>query len=153
METNVEMGQKVKGILEKTIDAIKGFDTASENAKEISLKNYFSKKSLQRKLFSDELKLEISVNHQENVDVSGSLTGDLHRVWMDIKSFMATDNDLAMLEESIRGEKAALEEFGEVLSKEYLTLNLRNILSKQEVIIQTDLQTIKNMDDIKELYS
>jgi hypothetical protein len=55
-----------------------------------------------------------------------------------------------MLEESIRGEKAALKEFEEVLDAEYLSLEMRNLLSKQYSIIKNDLETIKSLEDLQD---
>lgn len=152
METRIENGQKVEGILEKSIDAEKGFKTAAENAKVITLKNYFAEKSRQRSSFITELKLELSKINQTEVSSNGSLTGNLHRAWMDIKSTLDVDDDQAILEESIRGEKAALEEFEQVLETKYLTLEMRNILSKQYSIIRNDLETIKTLDDIQKYF-
>ena len=71
---------------------------------------------------------------------------------MEIKSTLSVDNDEAMLEESIRGEKAALKEFEQVLETEYLSLEMRNILSKQYSIIKNDLETIKTLDDIQKYF-
>lgn len=152
MDTRNENGQKVEGILEKSIDAEKGYETASKNAKVVSLKNYFTEKSRQRGNFINDLKRELSKNNSAEVESNGSITGDLHRAWMEIKSTLSVDNDEAMLEESIRGEKAALKEFEQVLETEYLSLEMRNILSKQYSIIKNDLETIKTLDDIQKYF-
>ena len=152
METRIENGQKVEGILEKSIDAEKGFETAAENSKSISLKNYFLEKSRQRGSFIAELKIELYKRDFTAAESSGSLTGDVHRVWMDIKSALTGDNDEAMLEESIRGEKIAFKEFEQVLETEYLSLEMRNLLSKQYSIIKNDLETIKTIEDIQKYF-
>ena len=152
METRIENGQKVEGILEKSIDAEKGFETAAQNSKSISLKNYFLEKSRQRGSFIAELKIELYKRDFTEAHSSGSLTGDMHRVWMDIKSALTGDNDEAMLEESIRGEKIAFKEFEQVLETEYLSLEMRNLLSKQYSIIKNDLETIKTIEDIQKYF-
>lgn len=152
MKTRIENGRKVEGILEKSIDAKKGFETASENAKVVSLKNYFTEKSRQRGNFITELKRELSKNNSAEVESNGSITGDIQRAWMDIKSTLAVDNDESMLEESIRVEKMTIEEFEQVLDTEYLSLEMRNILSKQYSIIKNDLETIKTLEDIQKCF-
>jgi len=150
METGIKNGPKVEGILEKLIDAEKGFQSASENAKGANLKRYFADKSRQRGSFVAELELELSKLPQTEVTSNGSITADLHRSWMDLKATLSVDNDEAMLEESIRGEKAAFKEFEEVLDAEYLSLEMRNLLSKQYSIIKNDLETIKSLEDLQD---
>jgi uncharacterized protein (TIGR02284 family) len=149
IEMKTEIAEKVASILEKSIDAEKGFKTAFENAIERSLKNYFFEKAKQRSSFINELELEISRTTGTTGDISGSITGDLHRTWMDFKSLVSSNNDEAMLEEAIRGEKAAKEEFENILDEEYLTLEIRNILSKQLEIIKHDLESITTLADIQ----
>lgn len=152
METKIENGQKVEGILEKSIDAEKRFQTAALNAKATTLKNYLAEKSKQRSNFISELKLELSKKDYTQVESNGSLTGNIHRAWMDVKSSLALNTDDAILEESMQSEKAALEEFEQVLDKEYLSLEMRNILSKQYSIIKNDLETIKSINDIQNYF-
>jgi uncharacterized protein (TIGR02284 family) len=150
MESKTKNGPMVDGILEKLIDAEKGFQTASENAKGANLKHYFADKSRQRGSFVAELELELSQLPETEVTSNGSITADFHRSWMDLKATLSVDNDEAMLEESIRGEKAALKEFEEVLDAEYLSLEMRNLLSKQYSIIKNDLETIKSLEDLQD---
>jgi uncharacterized protein (TIGR02284 family) len=114
------------------------------------LKHYFADKSRQRGSFVAELELELSQLPETEVTSNGSITADFHRSWMDLKATLSVDNDEAMLEESIRGEKAALKEFEEVLDAEYLSLEMRNLLSKQYSIIKNDLETIKSLEDLQD---
>jgi uncharacterized protein (TIGR02284 family) len=44
----------------------------------------------------------------EELDKGGSVTGAAHRTWMEVKYWFSADDDESMLEEAIRGEKAAL---------------------------------------------
>lgn len=144
-----ENTQKVICILEKSIDAEKGFRTAFENATDKSLKIYFFEKSQQRVNFVRELEFELAKIDETADETSGSITGDLHRTWMDVKFFMSADGDHAMLEEALRGENAAKEDFEKVLDEKYLKLELRNILSKQYEIIQQDIEMIKSLEDVQ----
>lgn len=148
-ELKTENSKKIGSILEKSIDAEKGFKTAFRNATDRSLKIYFFEKSKQIASFIQELELEISKTNETIGDISGSSAGNIHRTWMDLKSFLSTNNDEAMLEEAIRGEKAANEEFENVLSEKHLTLEIRNILRKQLELIKHDLKTIKTIEEIQ----
>jgi uncharacterized protein (TIGR02284 family) len=148
MEMKTENTEKAVSILEKSIDAEKGFKTAFENASDRSLKNYFFEKAKQRATFINELENELKKYNENSSETSGSFTGDLHRAWMDIKSLVSSNQDEALLQESIRGEKAAKDEFEKVLDEEYLWLELRNILRKQYMIIKHDFETIKTLENV-----
>jgi hypothetical protein len=67
---------------------------------------------------------------------------------MDFKSMFAADDDEAMLEESIRGDKAAVDEYDDVLEEDSLPLGLRNLLLNQRTRIKTDLERNKSLEDL-----
>ena len=67
---------------------------------------------------------------------------------MDIKAFLSSDNDEAMLEEAIRGEKAAIEEYKDVLSETTLPPSTSTLLTQQMNQIELDLSKEKIMENI-----
>lgn len=148
MSTYTEtIGNKLNDLLERTYDAEKGYKKAAENTKNNHLKSFFDKKAQERYNFGHELKTEIKTFGQE-VDKGGSLTGAAHRTWMDVKAMFSTDNDESMLEEAIRGEKASLEEYNDVLSETDLPTSTQTVLVKQRDVIQSELGTIKRLEDM-----
>jgi len=149
MSTYTEtIGNKLNDLLEKTYDAEKGYKKAAENTKNTHLKSFFGKKAQERYDFGHELKTEIKAFGQE-VEKGGSVTGAAHRAWMDVKAMFSSDNDESMLEEAIRGEKASIEEYNDVLSETALPPSTETILTKQKNIIQGELNTIKRLEDIR----
>ncbi len=142
-----EIGKKLNALLEKTYDAENGFKKAAENAKDASLKGYFSKKSAERKQFGQELKSEIAQYGQE-IERGGSAAGALHRTWMDVKAFFALDNDESMLEAAITGESAAVKEYEQALKEVNLPPSTASLLTRQMGKIKSDLATIKTLEDI-----
>lgn len=141
------VGSKLNEILEKTYDAEKGFKKASENAKHGGLKSYFSKKAQERYDFGHQLKSEIKNFHKEP-EKGGSVTGAAHRTWMDVKSWFSADNDESMLEEAIRGEKAAVDEYREVLQETTLPASTKDMLVSQKATIEQGLSNIKRLEDL-----
>ncbi|MHA7056939.1 ferritin-like domain-containing protein [Aquimarina sp. M1] len=141
------VGNKLNDLLEKTYDAEKGFKKAAENVEHSSLKNYFNRKAQERYDFGHELKNEIKAFGQD-VDKGGSVTGSAHRAWMDIKSFLSMDDEESMLEEAIKGEKASVDEYDDVLSETSLPVSTQTILANQKQKIQTGLSTIKKLEDL-----
>ena len=142
-----EVGKQLNDLLEKTYDAEKGFKNAADNVDHTSLKNYFKQKAQERYDFGHQLKTELkAVGHE--IDKGGSVAGAVHRSWMDLKAFLSSDNEESMLEESIRGEKAAIEEYDDVLKDTTLPPTTRDILIKQKATIQTGLAKIKRLEDL-----
>lgn len=148
MSTYTEkVGDKLNDILEKTYDAEKGFKKAANNTENTALKTYFENKAKQRYDFGHELKSEITAFGQK-VEKGDSLTGKAHRAWMDVKAMFTSDDAESMLEEAIRGEKAAVEEYDEVLKETSLPLSTSSILKSQKVAIENGLSNIKTLEDL-----
>ena len=118
-----------------------------DDAKNPRLKNFLKQQAAQRSRFTNELSHEI-VNLNEEPKDSGSFTGDLHRAWIDIKSAVSGDNDEAVLEECIRGEKASWDEYDNKLKNENFPPNIANVVQKQATEIHTTLSKIKTLEDI-----
>ena len=142
-----EVGNKLNEILEKTYDAEKGFKKAANNTDNVALKTYFENKAKQRYDFGHELKDEI-ISFGQEVDKGDSLTGKAHRAWMDIKAMFSSDDAEAMLEEAIRGEKAAIEEYEEVLTETSLPSSTSAVLRSQKNAIEKGLSNIKTLEDL-----
>ena len=69
---------------------------------------------------------------------------------MNTKAMFSSDNDEAMLEEAIRGEKASIEDYNDVLNSSIsLPYSIQNILSGQKNTIVNDTLTIKRLEDLK----
>ncbi|HLV39582.1 PA2169 family four-helix-bundle protein [Xanthomarina sp.] len=143
-----EVGKKLNALLEKNYDAEKGYKKAAEHTEHTALKNYFSRKAAERYDFGHQLKNEI-LNFGEEPKNSGSVTGAAHRTWMDVKAVFSADNEESMLEEAIRGEKASVEEYNEVLNETNLPPSTREIVMNQKNTISQELNTIKRLEDLK----
>ena len=149
MSTYTEnVGNKLNDLLEKTYDAEKGFKKAAENTDNKLLKQFFSRKAQERYDFGHALKHEITSFGQE-VDKGDSFTSKAHRAWMDVKAMFSSDNEEAMLEEAIRGEKAAVEEYEEVLKETTLPPSTETLLTKQKQTIEQTLSTVKRLEDLQ----
>jgi uncharacterized protein (TIGR02284 family) len=135
-------------ILEKNRDAQKGYAKAAENAESPQLQAYFRRKATDRMQFNESLKRELVATYDE-IDDDGSFTGTIHRAWMDVKALFG-NNDKSMLQEAIRGDKAAVKEYEEVLEDEALPMEVATIVREQQMKIRTDLNNIKSLEDLKE---
>ena len=142
-----KLGNRLNDLLEKNYDAEKGYKKAAENAKHGALKTYFSRKSQERYDFGHQIKSELK-NFGKEPDKGGSVTGAAHRTWMEVKSWFSADDDEAMLEEAIRGEKASVDEYNEVLKETALPGSTKQMLETQKNTIEHSLTNIKRMEDL-----
>lgn len=143
-----KLSDQLEEILEKNRDAEKGYRKAAENADNSSLKAYFMNRANDRKTFNAELNREIATSYKD-IDADGTFSGTVHRAWMDVKSFFSADDDESMLEEAIRGEKASVDEYEEVLEDANLPPSIATLVRKQKNQIQKDLMNVKSMEDFK----
>ncbi len=141
------VGDKLNILLEKSYDAEKGYQKAAENADSLSLKAFFERKSKERNQFGHALKTEIRSYGQE-VHKGGSATGAMHRTWMDVKSFFAADNDESMLEAAITGQRAAVDDYEDVLKEINLPPTTFTLLRNQVDFIKKDLLIVKKLEDL-----
>lgn len=139
--------EEIKEIVEKNRDAEKGFEKASEKTETKGLKLYFRNKAAKRKEFNTSLTSAVKAAYSE-FNENGSIGGTVHRAWMDVKALFSADSDEAMLEESIRGDKAAIKEYDDVLEEAELPLPLRKLLTEQRAAIQVDLNDNQSLENL-----
>ena len=145
MSYSKEVSNKLNELLEKNYDAEKGYKLAAEKVKRQDLQSFFSKRAQERYDFGHELKSEIR-NFGETPDKGSSVAGDVHRSWMNLKASLSSDKDESVLEEAIRGEKSAIEEYESIIKDEELPASTKNILMKQKNSIVSSLNEVKTLE-------
>src|SRR5690606_26614321 len=146
-QTHKDTVNVLQGIIEKNYDAEKGYKKAMEDAKNPALKNFLKRQAVQRSTFATAIDKELR-NLGEAPKESGSMTGTLHRAWIDIKSSLAGNDDEAVLEEVIRGEKASVEEYEDAIKNTTLAPQILSVLQSQLNDIQGTLNRVKTLEDI-----
>jgi|TARA_R110000737_G_scaffold114313_1_gene147317 uncharacterized protein (TIGR02284 family) len=143
---NIE--NRMKQIIEKNEDSVKGFEKAAENGKELGIKKYFEQRVEKRKLFIKTLRNAIPALQTGNTEIDGSVKGSTHRAWMDVKMFFVEDNDEAMLEESVRGDQSAISEYNEILTDSLVPHRIKEIIREQRDEIQNDLEASQLLEEM-----
>lgn len=146
-----EVVNNLQGLLEKNYDAEEGFKKAMQEAKSQDLKEYLKRQAAQRNRFATELDHEVRELNEKPKE-EGSVTGALHRTWMDLKTAFSNNDDEAILEECIRGEKASVEEYEEVIKNETIPLHISNILKNQVTEIKTTLSKVKSLENLADTW-
>lgn len=150
MNTDIaKIEDHLKDLVSKNEDAIKGFEKASENSKEVGIKNYFETKVIDRMQFLKEIRASVPELDLGNVQIEGSAASTLHRTWMDVKAFFAGDNDEAMLEEAVRGDKAAINDYDKALAETMMPHRLKEIIRAQKERLQNDLKTTEILENYR----
>ncbi|MFS4417745.1 ferritin-like domain-containing protein [Maribacter sp. 2307ULW6-5] len=149
MNTDVKtIENRLKDLMSKNEDAVKGFKKAADNAKDKGVKAFFERRAKQRALFLKTFRNAAPDLDLGSTALEGSAAGQMHRAWMDVKSFFTADDDEAMLEEAVRGDKAAVEEYNDVLTETMVPQRLKEIIREQRDEIKNDLETSKILEDV-----
>jgi uncharacterized protein (TIGR02284 family) len=95
-------------------DGEQGFRTAAEHVKDPTIKALFNDLARERGSFAEELKQEIQ-KLGGVPEEGGSVSGALHRGWMDVKAGLAGRDDESLVSEAERGEDVAVAAYREAL--------------------------------------
>ena len=146
MNTTKDLAEKLNELLEKNYDSEKGFKKAAEDVKNSRLKEFFETKAKERYDFGHELKTEIKTLG-ESPDKGTSVAGDMHRAWMDLKSAFSSESEEAILEEAIRGEKTAVEDYNKIIGEEGFPPSTLNLLIKQRNAIERSFKQVIDLEE------
>ncbi len=143
--TNDKTVSVLRDLIETARDGQEGFRTAAEDAKDSELARVFTEFSMQRTNFIAELQDRIRSLGGE-VKTSGSITGSVHRGWMDLKAALSSHEPHAVLAECERGEDAAVSAYRDAL-EENLDPVTRGLVSRQYASVQAAHDRVKQLRD------
>lgn len=145
MKYSENVAGRLNDLLEKNYDTEKGYRSAAESVKDPGLKSFFNERAQERYDFGHELKSEIR-NFGMSPEKGSSIKGDMQRTWMNLKTNLSSDKEEAVLEAMVRGEKAAVEEYNEVMEATEIPASTKNILMKQRNAITAALNELKSLE-------
>ncbi len=103
-------------LIEICKDGERGYKEASEKVTDTELKPILYRLSQQRALFRGELQEILIKDWGDDAKENDSFLGKLHRGWLDFRAGLSGHDTKAVLQECERGEKHAIEKYGEALS-------------------------------------
>jgi uncharacterized protein (TIGR02284 family) len=130
-------------LIETSKDGEMGFFKAAEDATDPKLRTLFTNRANECANAARELQARVTELGGKPED-RGSMSGALHRGWVDVKSALTTRDNFAILAECEHGEDIAKKRYREALDKE-LPADVRSLIELQ---FQGVLQ---NHDRIREL--
>ncbi len=147
MKYTEKISNKLNQLLSKSYDAAKGYKKAVENVNDTDIKMFLKNMSGQRERFATDLRQEI-LSYGELPEDSGSVAGAAHRAWMDLRSLFSSNDEQAILKECIRGEKAAIEEYNDILKdSDVLPPTTVAMLTRHRDYIQQAINNVKVLEE------
>ncbi len=143
MINNDEAISVLNGLIEVSKDGEEGFLQSSQSVDDPKLKAYFLHRSHEVKQSVYELQALVRELGGKPAD-SASIGGYLHRRWIDIKTAITSNDNLAVLNEVERGEDVALNAYIDA-SKKTLPVAVNQLILRQLKGAQ------RNHDEVKQL--
>lgn len=131
-------------IITALYDGENGFKEAADTVENSALATRFRNLSQQRYDFGHAIKPFIKQLGGE-VDKGGSPTASAHRVWIDFKTNFTGNDEVAVLNECVRGEESALKTYQEVIIDEKIPAAARAVLREQLDAITSSLNDMRTL--------
>jgi uncharacterized protein (TIGR02284 family) len=103
-------------LIETCKDGEYGFRTCAEHVKSAQLRQVFTSRAEDCRRGATELQALVTRLGGE-ADTGSSVTGTMHRGWVDLKAMLTGNDDQAAINECERGEDAALERYRDAVKK------------------------------------
>jgi uncharacterized protein (TIGR02284 family) len=132
-------------LIETCKDGEYGFQASAEHAQDPRIKQLFQSRARDCREAAAELQTLV-MQHGGKPEDSGTATGKVHRGWVAVMGSLAGYTDLSMLEETERGEDAALARYRAAL-KEDLPAGVASIVEAQMQGVQRNHDQIKSLRD------
>lgn len=137
MADNANNNETIKALnflIGTAIDGENGYREAAEEAESSELKSLLVQRGQQRAKFRSELQAEVERLGGDPKE-SGSAGAALHRAWLNVRDAISGKGDDAIISESERGEKAALDNYQDVLGRD-LPGDIKTLVARQQSEIQ-----------------
>lgn len=139
---------KLEYLLSRNVDAMKGYMEVANNLNSPELTKFMVNYSRQRERFIEELQHEIAA-FDGDVSAEGSFLGELHHIWVDLKAQWTDNNTVSLLEECIRGEEKAKEDYAAILNVKSIPQSTRIMLKRQEDKISEAISNLRALRKIE----
>lgn len=146
---DVKIASILNDLVETSLDGVAGFKTCAEGAKDASLRAYFQTRVQNCEEAVRALNIEV-LHHGGKPIEHGSATGALRRAWINIRTAVTSNDDLAILEECEGAEDAALQAYSKAL-QENLPVHVRTLLEMQKEGAKENHNRVRRLRDERKL--
>lgn len=135
-------------LVETLKDGQKGYADAMTDVEDTNLKATFKKYAVQRSGYVTEIEDQMfKLDLHPNTNEGSSVTGTVHRAWIDLKSALTSKDNKAVLNECERGEDYAVKAYQTALKVQDLPIGLKSVIEKQYQGVQEAHNTIRSLRD------
>jgi len=155
MTTTTSITEILNDLVEINRDRIKGYEKASQDIEkyDADLKLVFSEMADQSRDNVDDLNEKIA-KHGGDIDNDSSVSGAIHRAWIDVKALFTGKDRTAILESCEFGEDAIQKAYDSALSSDAeIDADCRQLITKQKSSLKTSHDAIKKYRDINKALS
>ena len=136
----------LKNLIQILHDGRDGYRQAAEQVKEPSAQHLFETLAIQRAQFAGELEpLLAEAGEDDAQDQGGTVSGAVHRGWIDLKAALTKQDVHSILEEVERGEDSAKKAYRDALDEADLSEDVRSVIQRQST------EVLKAHDEIRDL--
>ena len=147
--TNTDTISNLNCLTKTCKDGEAGFKTAAEHTQDPDLKALFMNYAQQRAGFANDLRNAV-LRLGGAAEDGGSITGAMHRGWMQLKSTVTGDSDAALIHEAERGEDVAKAAYQKALDLD-LPLDVQGIVQRQFIQVKEAHDRIRTLERQLEL--
>jgi len=135
-------------LVETLKDGQKGYADAMTDVEDTNLKATFKKYAVQRSGYVTEIEDQMfKLDLHPDTSEGSSITGTVHRAWIDLKSALTSKDNKAVLNECERGEDYAVKAYQTALKAQDLPSGLKSVIEKQYQGVQEAHNTIRTLRD------
>ena len=145
MDNNISI-TPLKDLYELLGDSRKGYMEVADKAENTQLSGFLLKVSQERGDMQRELGQAIHMLSPDNEKLDdGTLKGDLHRTWMDIRRALTSSEEAALLDECTRGENYLVDRYKTVMDDKETPQEVMPVLRKQRSSVDMTLSSIEQL--------
>ena len=144
-ELSAQTVRQLQDLIQANIDSRNGFRHAAEAVDDLTLESAFDQLANDRDAQADELARFVSWSG-EIPRREGSISAAVHRVWMNIREMLSTDDRYAILCEAERGEDSIKAAYEDAL-KTIPGADLRDVLMRQYAAVKASHDHIRDLRD------
>jgi uncharacterized protein (TIGR02284 family) len=134
----------LNGLIETCKNGEEGFRTAAEGVTDQQVKTAFAKFARDRWGMARELQDEVQ-GLGGDPETSGTVTGSVHRGWINIKSLVTGRDDQKIIAEAERGEDIAKASYAQALA-EPLPAQVRALIERQAEQVRSAHDQVRAME-------
>jgi uncharacterized protein (TIGR02284 family) len=131
-------------LIETCEDGAQGFQTAAEGIQDSATNQLFRRYARERAQCAEELRAEVR-RLGGNPEEGGSVSGAMHRGWMNIKSAVAGKSDAAIVAEAERGEDVAVQTYEKALQSD-LPADVQSKVQRQFTQVRAAHDSVRELE-------